>query len=97
MLEMKNVVKTFGAFRALNELTLTVPKGAIYGLVGPNGAGKTTAIRHMTGVYRADSGTVTLDGAPIDENLLCGRRALLLPRGEPFGHGELLCRNLPQI
>ena len=69
MLEMKNVVKTFGPFRALDELTLTVPKGAIYGLVGPNGAGKTTAIRHLTGVYRADSGTVTLDGMPIDENL----------------------------
>ena len=69
MLEMKNVVKTFGPFRALDELTLTVPKGAIYGLVGPNGAGKTTAIRHLTGVYRPDSGTVTLDGMPIDENL----------------------------
>ena len=69
MLEMKNVVKTFDAFRALDELTLTVPKGAIYGLVGPNGAGKTTAIRHLTGVYRPDSGTVTLDGMPIDENL----------------------------
>ena len=60
MLEMKNVVKTFDAFRALDQLTLTVPKGAIYGLVGPNGAGKTTAIRHLTGVYRPDSGTVTL-------------------------------------
>ena len=69
MLEMKNVVKTFDAFRALDQLTLTVPKGAIYGLVGPNGAGKTTAIRHLTGVYRPDSGTVTLDGMPIDENL----------------------------
>ncbi len=69
MLEMKNVTKTFGDFKALDDLTLTVPKGAIYGLVGPNGAGKTTAIRHMTGVYRPNSGTVTLDGQPIDENL----------------------------
>ena len=69
MLEMKNVTKTFGEFKALDDLTLTVPKGAIYGLVGPNGAGKTTAIRHLTGVYRPDSGTVTLDGQIIDENL----------------------------
>ena len=68
MLEMKNVVKTFGTFRALDELSLTVPKGAVYGLVGPNGAGKSTAIRHMTGVYRADSGRVTLEGQPIFEN-----------------------------
>lgn len=68
MLEMKNVVKTFGTFRALDDLSLTVPKGAVYGLVGPNGAGKSTAIRHMTGVYRADSGSVTLEGQPIFEN-----------------------------
>ena len=68
MLEMKNVVKTFGTFRALDELSLTVPKGAVYGLVGPNGAGKSTAIRHMTGVYRADRGSVMLEGQPIFEN-----------------------------
>ncbi len=68
MLEMKNVVKTFGTFRALDDLSLTVPKGAVYGLVGPNGAGKSTAIRHMTGIYRPDSGRVTLEGQPIFEN-----------------------------
>ena len=45
MLEMKNVTKTFGKFKALDDLTLTVPKGSVYGLVGPNGAGKSTAIR----------------------------------------------------
>ena len=68
MLEMKNVTKTFGDFKALDGLTLTVPKGAVYGLVGPNGAGKSTAIRHLTGVYRQDSGTVTLGGQAIYEN-----------------------------
>ena len=52
MLEAKNVVKTFDGFRALDEASLTVPKGAVYGLVGPNGAGKSTIIRHFTGVYR---------------------------------------------
>lgn len=52
MLEMKNVTKTFGNFKALDDLTLTVPSGRVYGLVGPNGAGKSTAIRHLTGVYR---------------------------------------------
>ena len=65
MLEMKNITKTFGAYKALDDLSLYVPKGAVYGLVGPNGAGKTTAIRHLTGIYQPDSGTVTLDGAPI--------------------------------
>ncbi|MDO5152217.1 MAG: ABC transporter ATP-binding protein [Eubacteriales bacterium] len=68
MLEMKNVTKTFGAFKALDDLTLTVPKGAVYGLVGPNGAGKSTVIRHLTGVYRPDSGEITMEGLPIYEN-----------------------------
>ncbi len=68
MLEMKHVTKTFGSFKALDDLTMTVPKGAVYGLVGPNGAGKSTAIRHLTGIYRPDSGQITLDGKEIYEN-----------------------------
>ena len=68
MLEIQNLTKTFGAFKALDDLSMSVPKGSVYGLVGPNGAGKSTAIRHMTGVYRPDSGTVLLDGEPVYEN-----------------------------
>ena len=68
MLEMRNVTKTFGAFTALKDLTMTVPKGSVYGLVGPNGAGKSTAIRHLTGVYRQDKGEVLLEGKPIYED-----------------------------
>ena len=68
MLEMNSVTKTFGTFKALDDLTLTVPQGAVYGLVGPNGAGKSTAIRHLTGIYRPDSGTVQVDGQPVYEN-----------------------------
>ena len=59
MLEANNVVKTFDGFRALDGANMTVPRGAVYGLVGPNGAGKSTIIRHFTGVYRPDSGQVT--------------------------------------
>ena len=68
MIELKNVTKSFGKFKALDDLTMTVPKGSVYGLVGPNGAGKSTAIRLMTGIYRPDSGSVTLEGMPIYEN-----------------------------
>ena len=68
MLELKHVTKTFGGFKALDDLTMTVPQGAVYGLVGPNGAGKSTIIRHLTGVYRPDSGTITMDGQPVYEN-----------------------------
>ena len=68
MLELRNITKTFGDFKALDNLSMTIPRGAVYGLVGPNGAGKSTAIRHMLGVYRPDCGTVTLEGQPIYEN-----------------------------
>ena len=68
MLEMRNVTKTFGGFNALEDLSLTVPRGAVYGLVGPNGAGKSTAIRHLTGVYRPDQGEILMDGQKIYEN-----------------------------
>ena len=68
MIEMMNVTKTFGSFKALDNLTMTIPTGAVYGLVGPNGAGKSTAIRHLTGIYRPDRGLVTLDGLPVYEN-----------------------------
>ena len=68
MIEVKNVVKTFDGFRALDGLTMTVPHGAVYGLVGPNGAGKSTVIRHLAGIYRQDSGDVLVDGQPVYEN-----------------------------
>ena len=65
MLVMKNVTKAFGDFKALDDMSLHVPKGAVYGLVGPNGAGKTTVIRHLTGIYRPDSGSVAVDGQDV--------------------------------
>ena len=68
MLELKNVTKCFGDFKALDNLSMTVPKGAVYGLVGPNGAGKSTAIRCLLGVYRPEQGEITLNGETIYEN-----------------------------
>ena len=79
MLEAKNVVKSFDGFRALDGLNMTVPRGAVYGLVGPNGAGKSTIIRHFTGVYRADSGQVLLDGVPVYENPAAKARMAVVP------------------
>ena len=79
MLKIRNLTKTFGSFTALEDLSMTVPKGAVYGLVGPNGAGKSTAIRHLTGVYRPDKGEVTLEDAPIYENPAAKARIGYIP------------------
>ena len=78
MLEAKHVVKTFDGFRALDGLTMTVPTGAVYGLVGPNGAGKSTIIRHLAGIYRQDSGEVLLDGQPVYEDPVVKRRMTVI-------------------
>ena len=79
MLKLENITKTFGTFQALDNLSMHIPKGAVYGLVGPNGAGKTTAIRHMTGVYIPDSGTVTVEGQPVFENPAVKSRMGFIP------------------
>ena len=62
MIEVKSVVKTFDGFTALDGADITVPDSGVYGLVGPNGAGKSTVIRHITGIYRPDSGQVLVEG-----------------------------------
>jgi len=62
MLKIRNLRKAYGGYHALNGLDMEIADGALYGFVGPNGAGKTTAIRIMTGLLRADSGTVEIDG-----------------------------------
>lgn len=68
MIEVKNLVKQFDGFRALDSVDMHVKKGAIYGLVGPNGAGKSTLTRHLTGVYRQDAGEVKIAGETVYEN-----------------------------
>ncbi|MDY5880723.1 MAG: ABC transporter ATP-binding protein [Oscillospiraceae bacterium] len=79
MIEVRNVIKEFDGFRALDDMSMTVPTGSVYGLVGPNGAGKSTIIRHLTGIYRQDAGEITIDGAPVFENPEVKRRIAYIP------------------
>ena len=65
LLVAENIVKTFGDYRALNDVSIKVPKGSIFGLLGPNGAGKTTLIRIINQITMPDQGLVTLDGEPL--------------------------------
>ncbi|MBR4309374.1 MAG: ABC transporter ATP-binding protein [Oscillospiraceae bacterium] len=67
MIQVKNLSKRFETVQALDACNLHVPKGAVYGLLGPNGAGKSTLIRHLTGIYKGDSGEVLIDGKPVYE------------------------------
>jgi ABC-2 type transport system ATP-binding protein len=68
MIHAENVTMRFGDFTALNKLTCTIPDSCIYGLIGSNGAGKSTFLRLISGVYRPESGEITVDGMPVWEN-----------------------------
>ena len=65
ILKIENVSKSYTGHKALDDLSLEVPRGAVYGLLGPNGAGKTTLIRVITRITMADAGRVLLDGKPL--------------------------------
>ena len=68
MLEVKNLTKKFGKFTALQDISLTVKDGSVYGLVGYNGAGKTTLLKNISGIYRPENGEVLFDGENIWDN-----------------------------
>ena len=65
ILTIQKIHKSYGDFKALNDISMSVPKGSIFGLLGPNGAGKTTLIRIITQIIAADEGTVLLNGEPL--------------------------------
>lgn len=67
-IEIQNLTKRYAARLAVNDLTLTIPKGEIFGFVGPNGAGKTTTIRILCGLLKPDLGKVSIGGYSVKEN-----------------------------
>jgi ABC-2 type transport system ATP-binding protein len=79
VIKVENVTKTFDGFKALDEINLNVEKGSVYGLVGPNGAGKSTIIRHLTGIYKQDSGRITIDGQEVFDNADVKKRIAYIP------------------
>lgn len=70
ILETHQLVKRYGKFIAVHDMSLSVEQGAIYGFVGPNGAGKTTTMRMITGYLAPDAGEIQVNGIPVTENNL---------------------------
>ena len=68
ILTVENVTKTYGNYTALNNVSIAIPKGSIFGLLGPNGAGKTSLIRIINQITLPDSGTILLDGEKLQPN-----------------------------
>ena len=65
LLEVKNLCISFGGLKAVDDFSVSIEKGQLYGLIGPNGAGKTTVFNLLTGVYKPDKGSIVLDGKNI--------------------------------
>lgn len=75
MIEVRNITKTYsGTVKAVDDLSITIEDGEIFGFLGPNGAGKTTTIKMITGILRPDSGSIKINGTDITEKPLEAKR-----------------------
>jgi len=89
MIELINLVKKFGALVAVNNVTLTVPRGEFFALLGPNAAGKTTTIKMITGLMKPTSGSVRVSGYDVVQQPLEARRQLAYVPDFPFLYDKL--------
>src|SRR6187431_2777025 len=84
-IEVKNISKSYGAQKALNNISFTIKKGEIVGFLGPNGAGKSTTMKMITGYLDADSGSVEVCDIPVKEGSIDTRKRIgYLPEANPL-------------
>ncbi|MBI2226502.1 MAG: ABC transporter ATP-binding protein, partial [Betaproteobacteria bacterium] len=89
MIRVENLVKSFGAKRAVDDISFSVERGEVLGFLGPNGAGKSTTMRIVTGFYPPSSGRVTVGGFDIVENPIAAKRLIgYLPENAP-GYADM--------
>ena len=89
MINIKNLVKSFGGFKAVYNISFEVPKGQVLGFLGPNGAGKSTTMRMITGFIEPTSGTIKIKGIDIAKDPISTRKLIgYLPENSP-SYGEM--------
>jgi len=89
MIEITHLTKLYGSFRAVDGISMHVPKGALYGFLGPNGAGKTTTLRMIAGILRPTSGTVRIGGHDIGRDATLAKTKLGFIPDRPFVYDKL--------
>lgn len=104
MITVNGVTKRFGRYIALDQVSMEIGDGCIYGLVGSNGAGKSTLLRLMTGVYQADAGSIEIDGEPVYDHpnvkaqmMYVPDELYFLPPGEYEPYGKILRERLSGV
>ena len=97
MIEIRHLTKRYGAFTAVDDISLTVSRGEIYGFLGPNGAGKTTTIRILAGLSLPTSGEVLIDGIDISSDGLRAKAMTGYVPDRPYLYEKLTARELLQF
>lgn len=97
MIEILNVTKRFGSKVAVNNLSLSIPRGQLFCFLGPNGAGKTTTIKMMCGLLRPDSGTIRIAGLPMERDNMEVRKILGYIPDTPFLYERLTCQEFMEF
>ena len=93
MIQVERLTKKFQTYTALNQISVSVQPGSVFGLVGSNGAGKSTLLRTIAGIYKPDSGTVAIDGTP----LFYFGFSLFYSAKQHERDGEILCFYVRQL
>jgi len=89
VIRLENLTKLYGSFRAVDNVSLHVPRGALHGFLGPNGAGKTTTLRMIAGILRPTSGTVQIGGHDLATDPLAAKAKLGFIPDRPFVYDKL--------
>jgi len=92
MIELRNVIKKFGSFTAVDNVTLKIEKGQFFGFLGPNGAGKTTTIKMLTGLYMPTSGACLINDHDVHTDPLSAKRDFGYVPDQPFLYDKLTGR-----
>ena len=92
MLQIKNIVKKFGFFTAVNGINVHINQGELYGFLGPNGAGKTTTIKMIAGIYAPTSGSISINGIDISKNPVKAKLQIGYVPDQPYLYDKLTGR-----
>ena len=92
MIDLKNVTKTFGSFTAVDDLSMTIPPGELFGFLGPNGAGKTTTIKMIAGLFTPTSGSILVNGFDTATHPIEAKHSLAYIPDQPFLYDKLTGR-----
>src|SRR3990172_12492980 len=92
MLQIKNIVKKFGSFTAVDGINLHVKQGKLYGFLGQNGAGKTTTIKMIAGIYAPTSGSISVNGIDISQNPVKAKLQIGYVPDQPYLYDKLTGR-----